>query len=319
MTPTVLEVGPAVHFVEASHTNFVLIEDGDEVTLVDSGYPKDRELVDASVQQIGRGLGEVSAMLLTHAHVDHLGSAERLRERFGVPVHCHAGEAAHARGEVDEVISERDLFLRAWRPGVLRFTVNAVARGGLRPQRVKEVSTFLGGGTVDVPGRPHAIHTPGHTSGHVGFHLPDRGVVISGDALITVDVWDHSNRGPQVIRAPFNHDHTQAIASLACFEALEAGVVIPGHGRPFRGTPAQAVEEARLRAHEVRPQGETDGRQNSVGLIGAVVGVPLPAHRPRPSAGTGGMRVVSADDRCLATTVVEVFSGLRRVRAGGRW
>jgi glyoxylase-like metal-dependent hydrolase (beta-lactamase superfamily II) len=247
MEPEVLEVGPDVHFVEASHTNFVLIGEGDELTLVDSGYPKDRELVEASVRQIGKTLGDVSAVLLTHAHADHIGSAEWLRDRFGAPVHCHADEAAHARGEVDEVISERDVLLHLWRPGVLKWTVNAVAKGGSRPQRVTQVTTFPDEGEVEVPGRPVAIPTPGHTSGHAGFHLSDRGVLISGDALITVDVWGRSRRGPQVIRAPFNHDHAQAIESLARYEPLEAEVVVPGHGRPFRGSPTQAVDEARRR------------------------------------------------------------------------
>lgn len=241
------EVGSQVHVVEASHTNFVLIVDGDEVTIVDSGYPKDRQLVEASVRELGRSLGDVTAMLLTHAHVDHIGSAEWLRQDFGVPVHCHADEAAQARGEVEQRISEQDLLIRLWRPGVLKFVLNVVASGGLNPTHVKEVTTFSGPGQLDVPGHPVAVPTPGHTSGHVGFHLPDRGVLLSGDALVTVDVWDHSDRGPQLLRAPFNHDHDQTLDSLRHFEELDAEAVIPGHGLPFRGSPALAVQEVRRR------------------------------------------------------------------------
>lgn len=247
MAPDVLEVAPQVHFVEASHTNFVLIVDGDEVTVVDSGYPKDRSLVEASVRQIGRSLSDVAAMLLTHAHVDHIGSAEWMRQDFGVPTHCHTDEAAQARGELEQRISERDLLVRLWRPGVLMFVLNVVAKGGLNPTHMTEVTTFSDGAHLDVPGHPVGVHTPGHTSGHVGFHLPDHGVLLTGDALITVDVWDRSDRGPQVIRAPFNHDHDQAVESLQRFEALDAQAVIPGHGRPYRGSPAQAVQEARRR------------------------------------------------------------------------
>lgn len=247
MEPGVLEVGSGVHFVEASHTNFVLIEDGGELTLVDSGYPRDRDLLEASIRRVGREPADISAMLLTHAHVDHLGSAQWLRRTFGVPVHCHASEAPHARGEVEEVISERDILANIWRPGVLRFTANAVGKGATRRTPVSEVTTFADEETVDVPGRPVAVHTPGHTSGHAAFHLADRGVLLSGDALITVDVWDSSRRGPQVIRAPFNHDHARAVGALDRFEDLVAEVVVPGHGRPFRGTPAQAVAEARQR------------------------------------------------------------------------
>lgn len=245
MKPGVLEVAAQVYFVEASHTNFVLIVDGDEVTVVDSGYPKDRDLVDASVREIGHSLSDVAAMLLTHAHVDHIGSAEWMRQDFGVPIHCHSDEAPQARGEREQRISEQDILIRLWRPNVLMFLLNAVGKGGLNPTHVTEVATFSDEQHLDVPGQPVAVHTPGHTSGHVGFHLPDRGVLITGDALITVDVWNRSDRGPQVIRAPFNHDHEQAIESLRRFEELDAEAVIPGHGRPYRGSPAQAVQEAR--------------------------------------------------------------------------
>lgn len=245
MTPTVSEVGPGVHFVEASHTNVVLVVEGQEVTVIDSGYPRDRRLVEAAVGEVGRDLEDVAAVVLTHAHVDHLGSAEWLRRTFGIPVLCHTAEAQQARGEVEERISERDLLLRLWRPGVLRFLANVVASGGLRPEHVAEVTTFADQDVVDVPGRPVAVHTPGHTSGHVGLHLPDRGVLVTGDALITVDVWDRGRRGPQLIRAPFNHDHGQAVDSLSRYEALDADVVVPGHGRPWVGSPAEAVAEAR--------------------------------------------------------------------------
>lgn len=248
MHPRVREVGPDVFHVEVSHTNAVLVREGDELTLIDSGYPRDRHLVDAAVRQLGGEPADLSAVLLTHAHVDHIGSAERLRRDHGIPVHCHAAEAAHARGKVEERISERDLLRRLWRPGVAAFVANVVANGGLRPPHLTEVTTFADGEEVDVPGRPMAIHSPGHTSGHAAFHLPDRGVLVTGDALITVDVWDRSDRGPQVIRAPFNHDHERALGSLARFEDLAADAVVPGHGRPYRGTPAQAVAEARRHA-----------------------------------------------------------------------
>lgn len=247
MEPQLLEVGSGVYFVEASHTNFVLITEGDEITLVDSGYPRDRRLLEAAVRQTGHEVSDLSAMLLTHAHVDHLGSAEWLRRDHGIPVHTHTVEAAHARGEVDEVVSELDLLVRLWNPNVLRFTLNAVTSGALKHERLAQVSTFADEEVLDVPGRPTAVFTPGHTSGHSAFHLADRGVLISGDALITVDVWDHGRRGPQLIRPQFNADNDRARSSLDRLAGCDAEVVVPGHGRPYRGSPAQAVEEA-LRA-----------------------------------------------------------------------
>jgi len=242
------EVAGGVYWVEASCTNFVLLVDGTDVTMVDSGYPKDKDLVDASVAKIGRSLGDVSAMVLTHGHSDHLGSAERLRREHGVPVLCYRTEEPIARGEITQRISVLEM-RRAWRPKIFRFAFRAIRKGGLRPEHVTELGLFEDGEAIDVAGRPVAVFAPGHTQGHCALHLPDKGVLITGDALITVDLWDPERRGPQLIRRQFNHDHAQAIASLDRIAPLEADCLIPGHGRPWRGNPADAVEEAR-RSHQ---------------------------------------------------------------------
>ena len=242
------EVASGVFLVRASHTNVVLLAEGDALTLVDAGYPSDRRLLQAAVHRLGRQMSDVVALLLTHAHVDHLGCARRL----ALPVHCHEAEESHARGEVEQVVGARDVLPRLWRPGVLRWFVNVVTHGGLRRTPVDDVQTFDDGDPLDMPGRPVPVHTPGHTSGHVSFHVPEAGALLSGDALVTVDVWRTTRRGPQVLRAPFNHDHDAALASLERFVPLDADVVVPGHGQPFRGTPAEAVASARQRGPRPR-------------------------------------------------------------------
>ena len=238
------EVAGGVFWVEASHTNFVLIVDGTDVTMVDSGYPKDRDLVDESVSKIRRSLADVQAMVLTHGHVDHKGSAERLRLDHEVAVYCHSREVPLARGEIRQQISTWEL-RRAWRPNIFRFAFNAIRCGGLQPELVTNVSTFGDVEAIDVPGNPIAVFTPGHTEGHCGLHLPEKGVLITGDALITVDLWDPERIGPQLIRRQFNYDHGQAIQSLGRFTDLEADVIVPGHGEPWHGHPREAVARAR--------------------------------------------------------------------------
>lgn len=240
----VQEVAAGVFRVEGSHTNFVLVVDGTEVTMIDSGYPKDRDLVDTAVSRIGRSLADVHALVLTHGHPDHTGSAERLRRDHKVPVHCHTDEVPIARGELKQVISLWEL-RKAWRPNLFRFALNAIRAGGLKPVHVTSLTTFGDGETLDVPGTPVTVFTPGHTQGHCSMHLPDRGVVITGDALVTVDHWNPAHVGPQLLRREFNHDHQQAIASLDRFAGLEADTLIPGHGEPWKGTMADAVEHAR--------------------------------------------------------------------------
>jgi glyoxylase-like metal-dependent hydrolase (beta-lactamase superfamily II) len=182
--------------------------------------------------------------VLTHGHPDHTGSAERLRRDHEVPVHCHTDEVPIARGEIKQVISLWEL-RRAWRPNVFRFALNAIRAGGLKPEHVTSLTTFGDGETLDVPGKPVSVFTPGHTQGHCSIYLPDRGVVITGDALATVDHWNPKRTGPQLLRREFNHDHRQAIESLDRFVDLQADTLIPGHGEPWRGTMSNAVEQAR--------------------------------------------------------------------------
>ena len=241
------EVASGVYLVEGAHTNFVLVEDGDEVTFVDSGWPKDRQRVEWAVAEIGRSFADVRSVVLTHAHADHLGNAGWMRRSHDVQTQLHVDDSRLARGEIKQGITLKDLW-RAWRPTVFLFAVDAMARGGLKPEHLTEFSTFEDGATLDVPGSPVAVHTPGHTNGHTSFLLPSAGVLISGDALVTFDFWDRSAEGPCMMRPPFHGDPDQAWRSLDALEPLNAEIIIPGHGPVFHGTPAQAVATARARA-----------------------------------------------------------------------
>jgi glyoxylase-like metal-dependent hydrolase (beta-lactamase superfamily II) len=98
------------------------------------------------------------------------------------------------------------------------------------------------GATLDVPGSPRVILTPGHTPGSAVLHVPSRNVLFVGDALATYAVTTGA-RGPQV--APFTADAAQAVASLARLEAVSADVVLPGHGDPWTAGVQEAVRQVR--------------------------------------------------------------------------
>jgi glyoxylase-like metal-dependent hydrolase (beta-lactamase superfamily II) len=114
--------------------------------------------------------------------------------------------------------------------------------GAVRVERVRELREFEEE-TLDVPGRPVVIHTPGHTSGHCSLHLPDRGVLLAGDAIMTEHAVG-SDAGPQLLPSFFNTDNDLARRSLERLRPLAADVVVPGHGPAFVGAPARAVELA---------------------------------------------------------------------------
>ncbi|MZG12157.1 MBL fold metallo-hydrolase, partial [Streptomyces sp. SID5914] len=95
--------------------------------------------------------------------------------------------------------------------------------------------------------RPVPVHTPGHTDGHCVYHLPDAGVVISGDALVSGHALSRTE-GPQLLPDLFHHDRAGAVASLDVLATLEGDVLLPGHGPVHRGPVKDAADLARERA-----------------------------------------------------------------------
>lgn len=86
------EVAPGVHRIEHSFTNVYLLEDGDRLTLVDAGVPTAWEPLHAALRGIGRALDDIQALVLTHAHFDHVGIAERIRSLLGIRVYVHEND-----------------------------------------------------------------------------------------------------------------------------------------------------------------------------------------------------------------------------------
>jgi len=76
---------------------------------------------------------------------------------------------------------------------------------------------------ADVPGRPRAVTLPGHTPGSVGYLFADRGLLFTGDALVTYDGIT-GYRGPAVASRAFTHDSRAALASLTALDTINSGM-----------------------------------------------------------------------------------------------
>jgi glyoxylase-like metal-dependent hydrolase (beta-lactamase superfamily II) len=239
----VSEVASAVHRITGGVTNFYLIEEGGRFILVDAGTPGDWGLLLQALAARGGVLDALEAVLLTHAHADHTGFAERARTEAHAPVWVHHADAAVAKG-AGPGKNDGSMTRYLLRAEFYRTVVSLMRRGGAKIVPIVEVSTYGDGEVLDLPGRPRAIHAPGHTPGNAALFLEGRRVLLSGDAMVTRNPLT-GRTGPQIMPSGFNRDTPQALHSLDALEGLTADVILPGHGEPWTGGTDEAVRQAR--------------------------------------------------------------------------
>ena len=232
-----------VWLVTGTGNNWVLVADGDEVTLVGAGFPRDLRRVLFLLERIGRAPADVRAIVLTHAHPDHIGAAERLRADRGIPVRLFDAEAAHARGGHRAGLGAAD---PAGRVAAACAGVGAAdrARRWGAGRRAHPGRALRGGiGPAGRAGAPGAGPDP--RTHQRALRLPPARARRAHRRRCPDDGPPGRAHGrPQLLPQMFNHDEAAALASLQTLAGLTADVVLPGHGPAWRGSPASAVERA---------------------------------------------------------------------------
>jgi hydroxyacylglutathione hydrolase len=160
----------------------------------------------------------VTLHALTHAHPDHQGASHAICEALEIPLWCGEGDAdaMEKRGEVMARMP------RHWLSG----TVGPIWTGPPHPvaRRLRDgdrVGTFT------------VIATPGHTAGHISFWREDDGVLVLGDVVCNMNIWN----GLETLREPeriFTLDPAQNRRSARRLVELKPKLICFGHGRPLR-------------------------------------------------------------------------------------
>jgi glyoxylase-like metal-dependent hydrolase (beta-lactamase superfamily II) len=223
--------------------NWYLVEDDGRVTILDAGAPAYRAQLDRGLALLGRGVGDVAAVLLTHGHGDHIGFAEPVRRELGIPVHVHRDDVKLTTTGKRDAKNEGSVLPYLRYPHAWKLVGHLATAGGV-PKPVAEVTTFDDGDELDLPGRPRVVHTPGHTAGHASFYLESRGALVLGDALCSRNPLTGAI-GPQLMPRAFNLSSGTTLDSLSKLERLDADVLLFGHGEPWREGAAEAVRRAR--------------------------------------------------------------------------
>ncbi|MFC8718962.1 MBL fold metallo-hydrolase [Kitasatospora sp. NPDC057198] len=233
-----MKLAPHLHRLGNDLVACYLIDTPEGVTLIDAGLPGHWRDLRSELRSLGKSVEDVRGLVLTHGDSDHIGFAERLRVAHGVPVFVHAADADRARtGAKPEVA------LGPWRPGpALGFLGLSLRKNALRTRHLGAVTEVADGDVLDLPGSPVIVGMPGHSPGSVAVHVPLADALAVGDALTTRHVLT-GRTGPQP--APFTDDPALALASLDRIADLSASWVLPGHGAPWRTSPARVGEAVR--------------------------------------------------------------------------
>lgn len=231
---------------------YVLVDDVGAAHVIDPGVDKAANLDRLDDELRARGIDRVASVTATHMHPDHLGLAPAVRERYGAPlvfgrIEAGAGSASWRIGD------GRVRALDAWcvpeseRAALLAIPATLEPTNGLR------VDVLLDDGDeLPIPGRRVvAMHTPGHTPGHLCFVEADAGRILTGDHVLP-----HINPGLG-LGDPFAGnpvdealDALDEVAELGDFEAL------PGHGYRFAGLADRCATIAEHHRARTRQMGD---------------------------------------------------------------
>lgn len=197
-------------------SNNILLFQGDEATLVDAGYvahaAQTLQLVKSALAG-RRHATKLTRLINTHSHSDHIGGNATLQAAFGCRIAIPAG--------IEAMITH-------WDEDALLLT-----QAGQRADRFAHDEVIADGEAFEMGGLVwRAYAAPGHDDAALVYHCASEGVLISGDAL-----WED---GFGIVFGEILGDTVNAGGALAAtrrtldmIAALDARVVIPGHGRPF--------------------------------------------------------------------------------------
>jgi glyoxylase-like metal-dependent hydrolase (beta-lactamase superfamily II) len=236
------QIGDGIYRLGTAIHNFYVITEGGKATVVDAGCSKELPKLEQGLASIGMKSDDVEAIILTHAHTDHMGFAAEANTA-GTEVRISEIEGPIATGDqVGDELKIRQLPL--WKLGTWRFLSGLLKVGVMNSPRVKSVVTFADGDVLDLPGSPQVVYSPGHTIGHTAFYLRQSKTLFTGDAPVTRDVLNHHDGAPQLMPCVFHTDPDQARASLDLLSSYDTELVLPGHGSPYQGQVAEAAKAA---------------------------------------------------------------------------
>ena len=164
-----------------------------EICLIDSGVASSDRVIFDYIKKTGRSPEEISLMILTHAHPDHIGSAKAIKEATKCTVAAHENAKPWIE-DVDLQFQERPV------PGF-----HYLVAGSVQTDRLLENEETIDLGNVSL----EVFHTPGHSKGSISLFCKEAGVLFAGDAI------------PQWNDLPIYDDVTVSVESIKNLKSID--------------------------------------------------------------------------------------------------
>ncbi|HQU88761.1 MAG TPA: MBL fold metallo-hydrolase [Denitromonas sp.] len=228
------------------HINLWILDDGDTVTLVDTGFglPDIQALWEAALDRLTKPVGHI---IVTHYHPDHLGLADWLSQRTGAPIWMTQGEflTGHALWHQLPGFSTEDMLEQFRHHGLDATRLDALKQRGNRyrsgvPSLPRRYNRLIHGDCLSIGGHDWKVITGyGHAPEHAALWCATRDLLISGDMLLP-----RISTNVSVFAATPNDDPLRRfLESIHHFNDLpERTLVLPSHGRPFQGIRARVSQ-----------------------------------------------------------------------------
>lgn len=236
------QVAPGLFQVRTRGSRAYLVVE-DEITLIDAGNPGSGERILAAVREIGRSADDVRHIVITHAHIDHVGGLPEIQR------HVPARTAIHF-ADAPDVVSDERLPNPFVHPVLARLCEPYFNWREPGPARID--MTLADGDELPILGGMRVVHAPGHTAGNIALHFPSRGVLVVGDSM------QHKLGRLMLPSKIFSRDLDEAAASIHKLAALEFDTLCFSHFRPIVRDADQRVREF-ARTLELEPAATAHG------------------------------------------------------------
>ena len=215
-----MKIVEGIHQVDGINANVYLVEDGEKLILIDTGLPRNDKKITKYIEGLGRKPTDVSTIVLTHFHIDHVGSAKKMKELTNAKVAVHELDADYVAGKKAPP-KPKNLMFKA---------LSSVFKAApVEPELLLKDN--------DKVGRLIVIHTPGHSEGSISLLDAERKVMFAGDAIRFMN--------GKIMGSPeqFTLDMDKEKDSIRKISTFDFDILLSGHGQPLMPNASQKVKD----------------------------------------------------------------------------